>query len=102
MEGDGDFRSAEVRRFRNEADIIITNPPFSLFTEFFLWLMESRKKFLVIGNINAIKYKEVFPLIKGNKLWNGYGFNKTMEFIVPEGYDFSKCRLITAGCKYCE
>ena len=74
LEGDGDFRSDEVKALRNEADIIITNPPFSLFREFIAWIMEAEKKFVIIGNQNAITYKEVFPLIKNNKIWLGKGF----------------------------
>ena len=68
LEGDGDFRSKEVTKLRDEADIIITNPPFSLFREFMAWLMDSGKQFVIIGNMNAITYKEVFPLIKDNKI----------------------------------
>ena len=71
LEGDGDFRSAEVTALRDEADIIITNPPFSLFREFLAWIMDGKKQCLIIGNMNAITYKEVFPLIKNNKLWLG-------------------------------
>lgn len=71
LEGDGDFRSAEVTALRDEADIIITNPPFSLFKEFLAWIIEGKKQCLIIGNMNAITYKEVFPLIKDNKLWLG-------------------------------
>ena len=63
MEGDGDFDSEEVKVLRDESDIIVTNPPFSLFREFVTWIMESGKDFLIIGNMNAISYKEVFPLI---------------------------------------
>lgn len=80
LEGDGDFRSEEVKKLRDEADFIITNPPFSLFREFIAWLFEAEKKFLVIGNMNAITYKEVFPLIKDNKLWLGNGFNAGNAF----------------------
>ena len=76
MEGDGDFRSEEVRQLRDEADIIITNPPFSLWREFLAWIFEKNKKFLIIGNMNCITYKEVFPLIKNNELWLGNGFVK--------------------------
>ena len=84
LEGDGDFRSAEVTALRDEADIIITNPPFSLFREFMAWVMEGGKQFLMIGNMNAITYKEVFPLIKENKLWLGAtGFVSDMVFAVP-------------------
>ena len=71
LEGDGDFRSAEVTALRDEADIIITNPPFSLFKEFLAWIIEGKKQCLIIGNMNAITYKEVFPIIKDNKLWLG-------------------------------
>ncbi len=74
LKGDGDFRSREVCALRDEADIIITNPPFSLFREFMAWIMEANKKFAIIGNQNAITYKEVFPLIKNNKIWLGNGF----------------------------
>ena len=71
LEGDGDFRSAEVTALRDEADIIITNPPFSLFREFLAWIMEGKKQFLLIGNMNAVSYKEVFPLLRDNKIWLG-------------------------------
>lgn len=88
LEGDGDFRSKEVKSFRDEADIIVTNPPFSLFREFFAWVMESGKKFLMIGNQNAITYKEVFPSIKNNMVWLGAtGFANDMVFRVPEGFE---------------
>ena len=87
MEGDGDFRSKEVCKLRDEADIIVTNPPFSLFREFLAWLIESRKQFLIIGNINAISYKEVFPLIKYNKIWMGVSIHSgDREFGVPKTY----------------
>lgn len=71
LDGDGDFRSEEIKRLRDEADIIVTNPPFSLFREFWQWLAESKKQFLIIGNMNAITYKEIFPLLKENKVWLG-------------------------------
>lgn len=71
LEGDGDFRSDEVKCLRDEADFIVTNPPFSMFREFLAWLVETDKRFLIIGNKNCISYKEVFPLIKGNKIWSG-------------------------------
>ena len=74
LEGDGDFRSVEVTALRDEADIIITNPPFSLFREFLAWIMAGEKQFAIIGNQNAITYKDVFPLIKENKIWLGKGF----------------------------
>ena len=69
LKGDGDFRSAEVTKLRDEADIIITNPPFSKFREFMAWIMDAGKQFSIIGNMNAITYKEIFPLIKDNKIW---------------------------------
>lgn len=75
LEGDGDFRSEEVKLLRDEADIIITNPPFSLFREFVGWLLESKKQFSIIGNMNAITYKEVFPYLKNNTFWLGNGFS---------------------------
>jgi len=74
LEGDGDFRSDEVKALRDEADIIVTNPPFSLFREFIAWIMEAKKQFVIIGHQNAVSYKEVFPLIKDNKIWLGIGF----------------------------
>ena len=74
LEGDGDFRSKEIKALRDEADIIVTNPPFSLFREFVAWIMEAGKRFAVIGNLNAITYVEIFPLLKDNKMWMGNGF----------------------------
>lgn len=74
LKGDGDFRSSECIEFLKEADIVVTNPPFSLFREYVAQLIKYDKKFLIIGHQNAIKYKEIFPLIKDNKLWLGYGF----------------------------
>ena len=71
LSGDGDFRSEEVSKLRDEADIIITNPPFSLFREFLAWVIEADKKFVIIGNKNCVTYKDVFPLIKENKMWSG-------------------------------
>lgn len=71
LKGDGDFRSEEVKQLRDESDIIITNPPFSLFREFLPWIMAADKKFIIMGNKNAITYKEVFPLLKDNKMWVG-------------------------------
>ncbi len=75
LAGDGDFKSNEVKKLRDEADIIITNPPFSLFKEFLSWIVEAGKEFVIIANMNAITYKEVFPLIKDDKLWLGNGFH---------------------------
>lgn len=86
LKGDGDFRSAEVTALRDEADIVITNPPFSLFREFVAWLVRADKKFSVIGNNNAVTYKEIFPLIQKNRLWTGATASATdMVFGVPRG-----------------
>lgn len=86
LDGDGDFRSPEVCALRDQADIIVTNPPFSLFREFIQWIFNSGKRGLIIGSINAITYQEVFPLIKENKLWLGAtGFMSDMVFGVPKG-----------------
>lgn len=74
LEGDGDFRSPEVTALRDEADIIITNPPFSLFREYMAWIMAGEKKFVVIANKNCVTYREIFPLIKENRMWTGNGF----------------------------
>lgn len=83
LEGDGDFRSKEVTRLRDEADIIITNPPFSLFTDFVHWLIEGKKKFIIIGNENTVSTKRIFPLIKDGKMWIGKNTGD-MSFMVPE------------------
>lgn len=91
LKGDGDFRSAEIKRLRDEADIIITNPPFSMFREFLPWIIEKEKLFLIIGNMNAITYKEVFRLIKQNKVWLGAtGNGSDMVFAVPAGTEVSE------------
>ena len=74
FKGDGDFRSAECIELLKQADIVVTNPPFSLFREYVAQLIEYDKKFVIIGHQNAITYKEIFPLIKDNKIWLGYGF----------------------------
>ncbi len=74
LRGDGDFRSRECIDLLREADVVVTNPPFSLFREYVAQLIEYDKQFIIIGNQNAITYKEIFPLIKANKLWLGYGF----------------------------
>ena len=91
LEGDGDFRSSEIKKLRDEADIIITNPPFSLFREFLAWIFEAEKQFAIIGNMNGITYKEVFPLIKENRLWLGATGNGTdMVFAVPNGAEVAE------------
>jgi len=103
LEGDGDFRSKEIRKLRDEADIIVTNPPFSLFREFMAWLLEAEKKFIVIGNKNAITYKEIFPLIKNNLIWYGPSITGgDREFMVPKSYitHSSSLRTDEQGNKY--
>ena len=84
LQGNGDFRSEECIEFLKEADIVVTNPPFSLFREYIAQLMEYGKKFIIIGSQNAITYKEVFPFIKEDKLWLGVS-PRSMEFILPNG-----------------
>lgn len=81
LDGDGDFRSEEVTKLRDEADIIITNPPFSLLREFVAWLMDGKKRFIIVGNKNIIAYKEIFPLLKNNEMW--LGVTSPKEFLVP-------------------
>lgn len=85
LEGDGDFRSQECLDILDEADIVVSNPPFSHFREYIATLIERKKQFLIIGNMNAITYKEVFPLIKDNKVWTGYKmFGGGMNMIMPK------------------
>lgn len=88
LEGDGDFRSDEAISLLKQSDIVITNPPFSVFREYIKQLVDYDKKFLIIANINAITYKEIFPLIKENKIWLGTGMGRWISgFIVPESYE---------------
>jgi hypothetical protein len=88
LNGDGDFRSAECIELLKEADIVVTNPPFSLFREHVAQLEDNNKKFLLIGNINAITYKEIFKLIKENKAWLGINMGRGISgFIVPSHYE---------------
>lgn len=89
LEGNGDFRSAECVEFLKQANVVVTNPPFSLFREYVAQLMEYNKKFLIIGNGNAVTYKEIFPLIKNNELWLGAskGIGGKFSFIVPNDYN---------------
>ena len=95
LKGDGDFRSAEVTALRDEADIVITNPPFSLFREFLEWIVEADKKLVILGNKNAITYKEVFPLIMENKMWLGSTpMSADLMFRVPESM---QAQLVAAG-----
>ncbi len=87
LQDDGDFQSAEVTALRDEADIIITNPPFSLFRDFLAWIIEADKQFIIIGNMNAITYKETFPLIMNNQMWLGSTIHSgDREFEVPTDY----------------
>ena len=86
LRSNGDFRSAESIELLKEADIVVTNPPFSLFREYVAQLMEYDKKFLIVGNQNAISYKEIFALIKANKVWLGVN-NGDMSFRVPDYYE---------------
>ena len=87
LNGDGDFQSDEVTSLRDEADIIITNPPFSMFRKFIEWILEADKEFIIIGNVNAITYSQVFPLIMDNKVWLGATIHSgDREFEVPDKY----------------
>ncbi len=103
LKGDGDFRSRESIELLKQADIVVTNPPFSLFREFVAQLMEYDKKFLIIGNVNAISYKECFELIKENKMWLGASIHSgDREFGVPEEYPLHAAgyRIDEEGKKY--
>ena len=94
LTGDGDFRSSEIKALRDECDFIITNPPFSLFREFVSWIFETDKKFLIIGNMNAVTCKEVFPLFKDNKMWYGVSISSgDRRFNVPDSYPLN-----ASGC----
>ena len=99
--GNGDFRSQECIEILKEADIICTNPPFSLFKEYLSLLMGYHKKFVIIGNVNAISYKESFHLLKNNEMWLGYGGNCTMTFRMPDYYELKGSAFIGEdGHKY--
>ena len=103
LKGDGDFRSAECVELLKEADIVVTNPPFSLFREYVAQLIAYEKKFLIIGNVNAVKYKEIFPLIKDNKLWLGVSIHSgDRKFWVPDDYELNAagCGVDETGRKY--
>ena len=98
LEGNGDFRSEECIELLKESDIVVTNPPFSLFREYVAQLMEFGKQFLIIGNMNAITYKEIFPLIKENKLWLGCrGVGKDFFFNIPKEYENELMETKTEG-----
>lgn len=101
LEGDGDFRSKEVCKLRDEADIIVTNPPFSLFREFLAWILEAEKKLILIANKNCITYKEVFPLFKQNKLWVGKTpMSEDLLFEIPQSYVADFIQYGKEGSKY--
>lgn len=103
LKGDGDFRSEESIELLKEADIVCTNPPFSLFRDFVAQLMEYDKKFIIIGNVNSIAFKEFFPLIKDNKVWMGASIHSgDREFRVPETYPLNAAgtRVDEEGRKY--
>ena len=103
LKGDGDFRSQECIELLKEADIVVTNPPFSLFREYIALLVKHEKKFLIIGNVNAVTYKEVFPLFKENKLWLGASIHSgDREFRVPDSYPLQSAgwRIDENGIKY--
>lgn len=103
LEGDGDFRSEEVTTLRDEADFIITNPPFSLFREFLSWTIKSKSQFSIIGNMNSITYKESFPLIMKNLMWLGKSISSgDREFGVPESYPLESAswRVDESGNRY--
>lgn len=105
LEGDGDFASDECIELLKEADILVTNPPFSELRRFVQMLISHEKKFIIWGNNNAITYKEIFPLIQENKLWLGYCANKTCIFQIPEDYekyDEKETKKRNDGHKYCK
>ncbi|MET0776803.1 MAG: adenine-specific methyltransferase EcoRI family protein [Pseudomonas mandelii] len=87
LRGDGDFRSQECIDILKEADVVVTNPPFSLFSEYVAQLAEYDKKFVIVGHQNAIIYKDVFPLIKENRMWLGYGFKRNMAHFITPHYE---------------
>lgn len=103
LKGDGDFRSKEVTKLRDEADVVVTNPPFSLFREFIAWIISAQKEFLIIGNMNAITLKELFPLIRDNKIWLGESIHSgDREFGIPDNYPITAAgwRIDEKGRKY--
>ena len=103
LAGDGDFRSKECLELLDEADIVVTNPPFSLFRDYVATLMEHKKKFIIIGNVNAITYKEIFPLIKNNEIWIGASIHSgDRAFYVPDDYPLnaSGCGIDADGRKF--
>ena len=102
LQGDGDFRSPECIELMKQSDVVVTNPPFSLFREYVAQLMELGKKFVIIGHQNAIIYKGIFQLIRDNKLWIGYNNFDNSRFIMPDGYDITSSKYASEenGVKY--
>ena len=103
LEGSGDFRSEECIEFLKEADVVVTNPPFSLFREYIKQLMDYNKKFIVLGNMNSILCKEIFPYVKNNLLWWGVSIHSgDRKFYVPENYplDAAGCGIDENGCRF--
>lgn len=99
FEGDGDFRSKECTELLKQADIVVTNPPFSLFREYVAQLMKYEKKFVIVGNVNAVNYREIFPLIMHNLLWLGFGTGSKV-FEVPSDFERGNTFLGENGRKY--
>lgn len=103
LQGTGDFRSEECIELLKQSDIVVTNPPFSLFREYVAQLIEYDKKFLILGNMNAITYREIFPLLKENKMWAGCGFNMSMIYrttytnTLESNRKYENCQML---CKY--
>ena len=103
LEGNGDFRSEECIKLLDESDVVVTNPPFSLFRDFIALLMEHKKKFIVIGNVNALSYKEIFPFVQNNQIWLGVSIHSgDREFRVPDYYPLNAAgtRVDDQGHKY--
>lgn len=103
LAGDGDFRSDEIKALRDEADLVVTNPPFSLFRSFLSWIVEANKQFVIIGNMTAVTNKEVFPLFMENKMWLGQSITSgDREFRVPDSYPLEAAgwRIDEQGQKY--
>ncbi len=98
LEGNGDFRSKECVKLLKQADIVVTNPPFSLFREYVAQLIEYKKEFIIIGHQNAITYKEIFKLIKENRLWLGYGFKGGAAFFIANYEDYASATSHQQGC----
>jgi len=99
LEGNGDFRSEECIELLKEADVVVTNPPFSLFREYVAQLVEYEKKFLIIGNLNAITYKEIFPLLKGDRMWLGVN-NGAKTYRVPDDFEGKSLFIGEDGKRY--